>query len=151
MTNVHIEYENGAVVGTSFVTNLEPGTALMSCPELYTAIRKALKEIRKDKKHQPKYMYPRQTLMANEVNYFSSHGVSFRLDRKSVSFVRTLDSQRSRKKSMYGAGFLISEKAADMKEQAKKEADAYAPEIEKEEVTEWTLSERELEIVRGLE
>lgn len=59
-------------------------------------------------------------------------------------FIRVLDNQRKQKKSLYGAGFLLSEKAAAEKKAAEKKA------AEKDKTIIWELSDREKQIIEKL-
>ena len=55
----NIVYENGANVKTSFVTNMDPGTVMESCPELTRRVEAANKAAAKAKaKKLPRYGYP---------------------------------------------------------------------------------------------
>lgn len=149
-TGAAITYDNGAKVNTSFVTNLEPsGHIAISAPGLYQAIQCADAMYQNQNKKLPKYVYPDNVLTAYMVNYLSAHGVEYAVRSKDACFVRTLDDQRKHKKAVFGAGFLLSERAtADKvaaKEAAAKEAAEKAAAAQR-----WQLSDRELEIIRGL-
>lgn len=145
-TGATITYDNGAAVNTSFVTNLEPGGHIaISAPGLYQAIKRADEiQRKKNKKQLPKYVYPDNVLTATMVNYLSAHGIDYAVCSKDAYFVRTLDDQRKHKKAIYGSGFLLSDKVAADKVAAKEPAEKVA------DVQRWQLSDRELEIIRGL-
>ena len=129
-----IEYENGAKVDTAFITNLDTVLA-RTAPELTAALVAADKINRKEKtKAIPKYVYPDHVLTAAMLGYISKYGIDFRVRREDAASIRALDHQRAKKKSIFGSGFLLSEKAAAEKAAAER----------------WQLSEREWEIVRGL-
>lgn len=130
--NGDIEYENGAKVGTSFVTNM--GEELVrSAPDLYKVIKAENKKNEKAKRKQlPKYAYPVEVLTAAMVNRYSELGIDFRVNNG--AFVRRLDAQVEKGKSVYGAGFLLSERAA----------------AERANAIRWELSDREREICRAL-
>lgn len=63
------------------------------------------------------------------MGYLSKYGIDFRIKKGECFFTRELDAQKSFKKTMFGAGYLISEKAA---------------------AVQWELSNREKAIIRGL-
>ena len=145
-----ITYDNGAKVKTSFVTNLEPDLVAMASPELYKAIKTANEERQKAiKKQLPKYSYPNEVLMCAILNYMSAHETDFAVRKEDACFVRALDHQARNKKEMFGAGFLLSEKAAAEKAAAEKAAAEKAA-AEKVNTVKWQLSERELAIIKNL-
>lgn len=82
----------------------------------------------------PKYDYPNELLTVATVQKMARYGIPLVIHRKDCMMVRRLDAQKEYKKSVYGAGLLLSEKAA----------------AEKAAAIRWTLSEREMEIVRSL-
>lgn len=135
-----ITYENGAVVPTSFVTNLEDCRA-RSCPDLYKVIEEADEENQKQfKRTLPKYKYPDEVLSAAMLRYMSEHETSLTISREDSYFIRALDAQKEAgNNGIFGSGYLLSEKAAAEKAAA-----------EKASATVWELSEREREIVRKL-
>ena len=90
------------------------------------------------------YSYPANVLTGTMVQYFSSHGVDFRIPRAHLSFIRHLDSQREKGKGLFGSGFLISEKAAAEKAAAEKAG------AEKAAAEKWQLSDREKAIIASL-
>ena len=133
--NADVTYENGAVVRTAFVTNMDESAA-RAVPELYQVMTQAEEENRREtKKELPKYSYPDEVLMATNLQRFARYGIDFRVPRASCQIVRTLDAQRPAGKSIYGSGYLLSEKAA----------------AEKAAALRWALSEREREIIATLE
>lgn len=155
-TGAAITYDNGAAVSTSFVTNLEPdGHIAISAPGLYQAIKRADEiQRKKNKKQLPKYVYPDNVLTATMVNYLSAHGVEYAVRSKDACFVRALEDQKKHKKGIYGSGFLLSDKSKNAKVKAEKAAKEKAAKeketTEAEDTQQWQLSDRELEIIRGL-
>ena len=108
-----IEYENGAIVRTSFLTNLETKYAARSAPDLFSKIKNVVEEMRRKKKADlPKYIYPQEVMTASDINQLSRYGIEFNVSHKDVQFVRALDKQKEDGKAIFGAGFLLSEKAA---------------------------------------
>lgn len=148
-----ITYENGAVVGTSFVTNLEPDLIVRTAPALAVALQQANDaNLREGKKQLPKYSYPPEVITSAMVSHWCSRGVDFKLRREDAARISALDAQLPEGKAIYGSGFLLSESAAREAEAAKREAAkreaANADGMKLEYV--WELSERERDIVANL-
>ena len=74
------------------------------------------------------------------------YGVHFRVRREECQHVRSLDAQRAMKKTIYGAGLLLSDQAAARKQNAEKQAAEKAA----EDTICYELSERERELVEEL-
>ena len=130
-----IVYENGASVNTSFLTNLEMEYRFRTAPTLFRAVEDAVLDIlRETKKELPKYEYPDEVVLSSMLNRYSKYGIDFRVRREESEHVGRLDAQKESGKTLYGSGYLISEKAAAEKAAAEK----------------WELSDREREIVKGL-
>lgn len=141
-----VTYENGAEVGTSFVTNLETDLIVRTAPALEAAMRQANDE-NLGKKQFPKYSYPPEVITSAMVARWCSRGVDFRLLREDAARISALDAQRLEGKGIYGSGFLLSENATRDAETAEREAEA-VPADGIEHV--WELSERERDIIAGL-
>ena len=125
-----IEYGNGAVVRTSFLTSLEPGIAMRSAPELCRRIREEEKARHREKVGElPKYTYPDEVVTATMANRYAKYGVDWRVPVDDCAPVSALESQRAVGKTIYGSGLLLSPKAAAEKAAA-----------EKVKVTVWELS-----------
>lgn len=140
-----IEYENGAIVHTSFVSNLTRGIVAQSCPELTRRVNATVKRLRKQKTRcLPKYQYPDNVITAGIMSKYSKYGVDLKIMRGDCVPVSSLDAQKPLKKAIFGGGLLLSEKAAAERAAAERAA------AEKADVTLWTLSERELAIVKSL-
>ena len=134
-TNVSVIYENKANVSTSFVTNMLPEYVCVSDPELYRRVDKAAKEYAEGLHAElPKYSFPDEVVTCSKLGYFSKYGEELKIERKSAQKIGELDAMKESGKAIFGGGYLISEKAA----------------AEKAAATRWPLSEREIEIVRGL-
>ena len=144
-----ITYENGAVVNTSFVTNLED-CAFRSCPDLFARVKKANDEnVKQQRKELPKYSYPLEVVTVSAVAPYSRLGIEFRVERDECEFIRQLDSQKGAGKGLFGSGFLISERKTAEREKAEREK-AEREKAEREKAERWTLSERETEIIKKL-
>ena len=129
-----VVYENGASVNTSFVTNLED-KQVHAYPELYKAIEKA-NAYNESLKHKalPKYTYPDEIITAAMVARWCKYGVEYVLDRSECERIGALDAQRKTGKSIFGYGFILSERAA----------------AERAAAEQWALSAREKNIVARL-
>ena len=136
-----ITYENGAVVNTAFITNLEAEDVIIQVlPDLQAVIDLANKEnTAKYKVTLPKYDYPPELITAAMCHKLVNHGVPFTVKRAEAHFTRALDDQRTMGKTIFGGGFLLSHKAAAEKAAA-----------EKAKVHTWELSEREKQIIEKL-
>ena len=144
ITGTNITYENGANVPTAFLTNLD-SYLLRSCPDLAKQIEETNKaNLAKVRKQVPKYKYPHYVITAADLGYLAKWGVDLRIKAKDCFFIRALDSQKAHGKSIFGSGFLLSEKAAAEKAAAEKAA------AEKAAAKKWQLSERERQIVKSL-
>ena len=137
---VGVTYENGANVNTSFLTNLDKEHRLRSAPTLYSAVNEAnkrnLKELRREL---PKYEFSDYVITSTRCGQFSRYGIDFRVPVSESVHIRQLDAQKEQDKAIFGSGYLISERMKQEKEKA-----------EREKAERWELSEREMDIVRGL-
>jgi len=115
---VDIKYQNGAVVKTSFLSNLFNGIGVLGATELY----EILNSFNKNEVKLPKYEYPENVLTVSDVAKLVQRGISFQVDKNHMKHTRTLDSQRMHKKGLFGSGFIISDKAAADKAAADKAA-----------------------------
>lgn len=141
----NITYQNGASVSTSYITNMDE-FKIRTAPELKRRIREAQK---KENKTLPKYDYPDNIITAARLGKIANAEVDFKVKENQCFFVRQLDSQKETSTSIYGAGFLVSDKIAKEKLQAdekvkeRKNKNNAIPE-------QWELSEREKEIIEQL-
>lgn len=149
---VSITYANGAKVSTSFLTNLEP-FCLRSDPELYRALR-AADETNTQTRTLPRYVYPPEVATCTDFMYMSKNGVSFTVPGDELRYIPGLDSQKQKKKQLFGGGFLISEKAAAEKTEAMNKAAKNSAAMDKTagkgSAIVWTLSDVEKDIIRSL-
>ena len=143
---VCVTYENSAVVNTSFATNLEPHEIrARTSPTLYKAVDEANKiNKQKNKKNLPKYSYPMELVTTAAIYPFAKYGIDFVIPRSESVRVSALDAQRSCKKSVFGCGWLISERVKAEREKAEREK------AEREKAIIWQLSEREKAIIEKL-
>ena len=138
ITHADITYENGAVVRTSFLTNLDcAGTAVWIAGDLYKIVTEASDQyINANKKPaQPCYVYPLNVMTPALMGKVVNKGVSMRIPHEEVEPISKLDCQGG--KAIFGGGWLISERAAAERAAAKR-------------ITYWELSDRERAIVARL-
>ena len=139
ITDADVTYENGAIVNTAFVTNLDT-MEIRTAPDLRELItREDEKNRREGKKVLPKYEYPDEVATSSMFGYLSKYGIRFAVAPEDCYFVRGLDDQKRMKKSIFGGGYLLSKKAAAEKAAAEKAA-----------AEKWKLSDRELAIIKSL-
>lgn len=149
-----ITYENGAIVKTSFMSNLFDDVMVMSDSFLYRELER-INELKKV--NLPRYKYPNSVLTVSAMQWCVERGVSMRFKKEDLYRIQGLDSQKPHKKSIFGTGFLLSDKAAADKAAAYKAAaeNAEKEKVEKEKVEKdniiiWELSEREMKIIKSL-
>jgi len=151
-----ITYENGATIKTSFLSNLFGDIKILGDAEL---LKKFNQLNQKHKVNLPKYEYPDNVLTVSHVNWIIERGISLLIEKGTTHHCRCLDDQKKHKKTIFGSGFLLSEKAAAEKAAAEKaaaekaaaeKAAAEKAAAEKENVIYWELSERERDIIHGL-
>lgn len=107
-------YENGAKVATSYITNLDcDGTAIWVAGDLSSRIDEAFDKMKKkSNKMLPVYDYPSAVVSAAMLQKVAQRGVTLRIHRDSCTSVCMLDEQRGSGKSIFGGGWLLSERAA---------------------------------------
>ena len=137
VTDCTIEYANGAIVNTSFVTSFGDDL-IRTAPDLTKLVNDTVKRVRREsRKHLPKYAYPPELLTVTRLNKVGKAGVDFRVKASDVAFTPRLASQKAVKKAIFGGGYLMSElKAAELKAA--------------EDVTVWPLNDKEKQIIGKL-
>lgn len=131
-----ITYENGAVVRTAFVTSFGGDLIAQTAPGLRKAISDAVGKIKKETRRElPQFLYPDHVLTAAMMQKYSHYGIDFSVRRSDCVHISALDAQKNSKKTIFGSGLLLSDRAA---------AERAAKVV-------WQLSARELEIVKTLE
>ena len=139
-----ITYENGAKINTSFTTNLDT-CRVRSAPRLYKLIERENDINKKAKTKQlPRYKYPDHVLTAAAAYQYSHYGIDYRLEKADCVKIATLDAQRGKGKQIFGAGYLLSERAAAERAAAERAA------AERAAAHVWELSDREWNIVKRL-
>ena len=140
LTASDIVYANGAVVQTSFITNLEKEYCMKTEPELAKRLKVVNDTLRKEQRRElPKYIYPYHVVSAALAQRYVKYGVEYAIRKEDAIFIRKLDAQREYKKEIFGTGLLLSERAAAERAAAERAA-AHV----------WELSEREQRLVEML-
>ena len=134
---VKVTYANGAVVNTSFVSNLFGDVRLWCCHELYRTVKEVNgKLLQKKKINLPKYAYPNNVTSAALLGKIAK-GADLKIMKDDCYQISQLQSQKRLGKGIFGNGFLLSEKAAAEKAAAG-------------EMIVWELSESEKRIIKQL-
>lgn len=127
-TGAQITYKNGAIVNTSFVTNMEKTARVVISGDLRERLDNADAENRKQiTKNLPKYEYPDFVLTGANCQKLARWGVNCEFSKDDTAFIRKLDGQTETKKAIYGGGWLLSTKAAAEKAAAEKAGAIFWP------------------------
>jgi len=147
-TGVGVTYHNGAVVNTSFVTNLGDWK-IETAPDLFRAVKAADDANRKEQSAElPGYVYPMEVITGASYR-LAKYGQVLQVKLEEAAFVRALDCQRAEGKTIYGGGFLVSENVAAERAAAERAAAERAA-ADLAAAVKWALSQRERELVREL-
>ena len=150
-----IEYENGAIVRTSFVTSYGGDIIAQTEPRLTKLVNDEVERLRRTKTVQlPKYTYPDHIVTAAMLQRYSHYGVDFKIHKKDCAPIYALDAQRSTGKTIFGSGLLLSDRLAAehaaVRRAAAGKAAAGKAAAGKAAATKWELSTRERDIVEHL-
>ena len=139
-----VTFANGAEININFATSL--GDYLIeTAPDLHQRLKEANKaNLRETVNEMPKYAYQIEVVTAARCNYYAANGTAYRVRPEEAHFVRKLEDQERAGKVIFGAGFLLSERAAAQRAAAERAA------AENASATVWALSEKEKEIIRSL-
>ena len=137
VTDAAIEYENGAVVVTGFITNLIKDLRVWCCPALRDAIAKAQPD--EDKSLQG-FVYPDNIITAAILQKIVKRGIDWKVRKASCEYVKQSDSAEEQGRQLYGGGFILSERAAAERAAAERAA-----------ATKLNISQREREIIARLD
>ena len=147
VASADIIYENGAVVKTSFVSNMFGDIKILGAPEL----RQKIKEIQNDNKvSSPRYCYPDNVITVSHIAKIVERGENIKIMKNEVGFCRALEHQKEHKKSIFGNGFLVSDNVVKRYKKAIDKATKKAAEEAMEKTREWTLSGKEREFIKTL-
>jgi hypothetical protein len=123
---------------------------LRTAPDLAERIEtENKKNLASMKRQVPKYNYPYEVVTSSALGYLASHGVTLKIAHEDTFFVRSIESQKATGKTLFGAGYLLSERAAAERAAAERAAAERAA-AERAKATVWELSEREREIIHSL-
>ena len=139
VANADVTYENGAVVKTSFVSNMFGDTKILGAPEL----KQKIKEIQNENEVSlPRYCYPDNVITVSHIAKIVERGESIKIMKNEVDFCRALEHQKEHKKAIFGSGFLVSDNVAKR----------YKKTLERvtKKTIEWELSDKEREIIKTL-
>ena len=148
----NIEYENGAIVRTSFVTSYDDGTIARTAPDLTRIVNDKVDELRRRRVTQlPKFEYPDNIVTAAIMQRWAKYGVDFSVRADECVRVGRIDANP---KGIFGGGLLLSDDAASRRAAAERaaaeRAAAERAAAERARAHRWRLSDREREIVRML-
>ena len=145
-----IEYENGAIVRTSFVTSYGGDIIAQTEPRLTKLVNDEVERLRHTKTVQlQKYTYPDHIATAAMLQRYSHYGVDFKIHKKDCAPIYALDAQHSTGKTIFGGGLLLCDRLA-AEHAAVRRAAAEKAAAEKAAATKWELSCRERDIVEYL-
>ena len=133
-----ITYENGAVVKTSFVSNMFGDMGIIVAGDLNKRLARLQPKV-----ELPRYEYPANVISAALLGKYLKGGITFRIRKDEMQWHRTLDAQRQHGKAIFGGGYLVSDRVAE-------EMKRVAEEEERARTVVFPLSEREREIVERL-
>ena len=150
-----IEYENGAIIRTSFVTSFGGDIIAQTEPRLTKLVNDEVKRLRRTKTVQlQKYTYPDHIVTAALLQRYSHYGVDFKIHEKDCAPIYALDAQRSTGKTIFGGGLLLSDcaaaESAAAERAAAERAAAERAAAERAAAIKWELSARECAIVEYL-
>ena len=138
LIGARITYENGAVVQTSFVTNMDQYAVRIEA-KLCARIDEINDALQKAKTKQlPKYTYPDHILTGKDYR-LAKYGQTLRIRHDDCASVDAMDAQKALGKSVFGGGLILSERAA-----------AERAALERKDAIEWQLSAREWAIIEKL-
>lgn len=145
VANAGITYENGATVKTSFVSNMFGDWGIIGAGDLNKRLAALEQNV-----ELPVYEYPGNVVSAARLGKTVDRGITVRIPRNAMAWHRELDAQRKHGKGVFGGGYLVSERMAEMLQEAEEEAKKVDAEAKKARTVTFPLSEREKEIIAGL-
>ena len=156
----NIMYENGAKIQTSFVTNLFDDTPTFYIDRDFADDLSKVCEILKTSKttRRPRYSYPDNVISVSSLRYaVRGSDEPWKIYPESLSFTNKLDSQKAKKKGIFGGGYLVSDQIAAKLQAAKLQAaklqaaKLQAAKLQAAKMAHaWQLSDREKEIIKSL-
>lgn len=103
-----VVYDNGAKVNTAFVCSR--GATIRTAPTLQKALDEAIALMKREKlgEEPPVYAYPENLVTFYTLEALAKGGREFATDN--CVFISALDAQREKGKTIYGSGYLVSDK-----------------------------------------
>ena len=95
--------------------------------------------LKQSRRELPRYSYDLHVVTSAMLSSYSRLGIDFVITKQESERISKLDAQKSKGVTIYGGGYLISDRLFSEREKA-----------EREKAERWELSERELEISRKL-
>jgi hypothetical protein len=102
------------------------------------------------KRSLPKYKYPPNVLTVSMLDNLVDNGIMLKIEQSQTHFIRNLDSQKRYGKALFGAGYLLSDKAAAKIVAAKIAAKIAADQAKEDNTLQWVLSDKEMDIIKSL-
>ena len=146
IADADIVYDNGAVVRTGFVTNLCPDIRIWCCPELKEAISKAQETPSKQKRG---FVYPDNIVTAATLGKLTAHQTELIIRKKDCQYIADSDSAKAQGRSLFGGGFILSDRAAAERAAAEKAAAERAA-AERKKASLLNLSPKERRLIEHL-
>ena len=136
ISDSEVVYENGAKVRTGFITNIVEDTRVWVCPDL----KKATDEAQADEdKTKPGFVYPDNIITAATMGKIAKRSIEFKVRKIACEYIKDSDSAKAAGRSLYGGGFILSDRAAAERAAAERAA-----------ATRLNISDREREIIERL-
>ena len=96
-----VEYENGAVVSTGFITNMVPGLKIW----IPAGLRRKIREVQRDDDPIDEYLIPPCVITSARLGKLAGvAGCELKLRPDEVAYIKNLDSMEEKGKGLYGGG-----------------------------------------------
>ena len=141
VANAPVTYENGAVVSTGFITNLIPDLRIWCNPDLREQIIAA--QPSEDKTKQG-FVYPDNIVTSAVLGRLVAHATELKIRKASCEHIKSSDSAEEQGRSLYGGGYIMSDRAAAERAAAERAA------AERAAATRLNISARERAIIERL-
>ena len=133
-----VEYENGAIVSTGFVTNMVGGGVRIWCA---ASVRALLEKVQKRTEADlGNYAFPPNVWTSARLQKIANGDEDFIIKAENCTYIRNLESLKADGKGLYGGGILTTDAVGEAAERAAERAAAIK----------YNLSERERDIVEHL-
>lgn len=110
---IQIVYANGAVVSTSFISNMFGNKLVWASSELYEVVKNENdKNLQEAKANLPKYEYNDNVLTQQRCHKLAANGEDFIVNRDEAILISKLDSQKQSGKAIFGGAALINNEKA---------------------------------------